>query len=174
MYCKDCGHRSDEVTEHCDNCGAKVKKVGTYEQAASHKIRWPVPVAAFVIGIITFAILPRFWFSSELETIGPTDKLRFLRALDHSDYRRGGQRGIRVERQTLIVIWDLRWNALPEAKQREIVRIVGHAWNVVGGQDTRFQIEGEDRSIAKYAGGNVRLDSDPDFSSENDNARGLP
>ena len=163
MYCKECGHRSDEVTEHCDNCGAKLKSAGAYERAANPKIRWPVPVAAFAIGILAFAILPRFLFRPELEMIGPTDKLRFLRALDHSDYQRVGQRGIRVERQTLIVIWDLRWNALPEAKQRQIIRIVGHAWNVVGGQDTRFQMEGEDRSIAKYATGSARLDSDPDF-----------
>jgi hypothetical protein len=173
MYCKECGHRSDESTEDCEQCGARLKTEGTFERARK-KVRWHVPITAVVIGLVAFGILPRLLFRPELETVGPTDKLRFLRALEHSDYRRVGQHGLRVEQQTLVVIWDLRWNALPETKQREIVRIVGHAWNVVGGQDTRFQIEGEDGSMARYDGGNVRLSSDSDFSSENRVTRSLP
>ena len=167
MYCKECGHRSNEVTEDCEKCGAKLKTAGTFEKAESPKVRWRVVAAALITGVIGFGMLPRFLFRPELETIGPTDKLRFLRAMEHSDYRRVGQHGLRLEGQNLIVIWDLRWNALPETKQREIVRVVGHAWSVVGGQDTRFQIEGEDASVAKYDNGSAHLNSDPEFSSEN-------
>ena len=167
MYCKECGHRSHDVTEDCEKCGARLKTEGTFEKAGSPKVRWRVVAAAFIIGVIGFGLLPRFLFRPELETIGPTDKLRFLRAMDHSDYHRVGQHGLRFEQQTLIVIWDFRWNALPETKQREIVRLVGRAWNVVGGQDTRFQLEGEDSAVAKYNNGSAHLNSDLDFSSEN-------
>ncbi|HLH30763.1 MAG TPA: hypothetical protein VKY31_06140 [Terriglobia bacterium] len=100
--------------------------------------------------MIAFYAVPRFFLQTDLETIGPTDKLRFLRAMDHSAYRRTGQRSIHVEGQTLVVVWDLRWNALPETKQQEIVRITGHAWHVVGGDNTRFEIEGDDNPVASY------------------------
>jgi hypothetical protein len=87
----------------------------------------------------------------------PTDKLRFLRAFQVSAYRRVGQREVRFEGQTLIVIWDLRWTALPESKQREIAGIVGRAWHIVGGTDTRFRIEGQDGDVASYANDEVHL-----------------
>jgi hypothetical protein len=168
MYCKECGHRSNEITNDCEKCGARLKTEGTFERVERPKVRWHVVVAAVIIGILGFGILPRFLFRPELETIGPTDKLRFLRALENSDYRRIGQHGLRLERQTLIVIWDLRWNALPEKKQREIIRLVGRAWDVVGGEDTQFEIEGEEGSVAKYATGSAQLNSDANFSAHND------
>ena len=96
---------------------------------------------------------------SEIELIEPTTKLRFLRALAHSDYRRIGQREFRVEGQTLLMTWDLRWNTLLETKQQEIVHNVGRAWQVVGGEDTRFLIEGEDNTVASYKKGEVHLSS---------------
>jgi hypothetical protein len=77
--------------------------------------------------------------------------------MERSAYRRVGQTGILVQGQTLIVIWDLRWNVLPESKQHEIVRIVGTAWHVVGGNDTGFRIEGEDKTVASFDKGEVRL-----------------
>jgi len=112
-----------------------------------------VPAIAAVVAILAFAVLPRFFFRSELDSIGPTDKLRFLRALDKSEYRRVGQRGFRLEGQTLVIIWDLRWKVLPEARQLQIVRIVGRAWHVVGGENTRFRIEGEETTVAEYKDG---------------------
>jgi len=116
-------------------------------------------VAASVIGISVFVLFPRVFLRTELESIGPTDKLRFLRALENSVYRRVGQRELRFDGQTLVVVWDLRWNALPESKQQDIVRIVGRAWQIVGGEDTRFRIEGEDDNVALYTKGEVHLGS---------------
>jgi hypothetical protein len=107
---------------------------------------------AVVIAISTFVVVPRFFLRSEFESIGPTDKLRFLRAMARSDYRRAGQREVHVEGQTLVVIWDLRWNVLLEPKQNEIVRIIGRAWKVVGGEDTQFRIEGDDTTVASFPG----------------------
>jgi hypothetical protein len=150
MYCKQCGHRSDEKTENCTKCGAKLTTEVEFATAAPKKIRWRLFVIAAAGAILAFFIVPRFFLNTDLETIGPTDKLRFLRAMDHSAYRRAGQRGIHIEGQTLTVIWDLRWNTLDEKKQQEIVRITGHAWQVVGGDKTRFEIEGEDQAVATY------------------------
>jgi len=84
--------------------------------------------------------------------------LRFLRALDHSEYRRIGQTGFRLDGETLVILWDLRWSTLMESKQREIVRIVGRAWSVVGGAETRFRIEGEDGTVASFVNGEVHLE----------------
>ena len=70
--------------------------------------------------------------------------------MEHSAYRRAGQGAIHADMQTLVVTWDLRWNTLPENKQKEILRIIGHAWQVVGGKDMRLQIEGEDTAAAAY------------------------
>ena len=72
-------------------------------------------------------------------------------------YKRVGQREFRLEGQTLVIIWDHRWQALPEDKQTEIVRIVGKAWHVVGGETTRFRIEGDDATVAEYKDGNAVL-----------------
>ncbi|HYR88296.1 MAG TPA: hypothetical protein VE422_29725 [Terriglobia bacterium] len=116
-------------------------------------------MAAPIVGVIVFVLFPRAFFRTELESIGPTDKLRFLRALENSEYRRVGQREIRIEGQSLLVVWDLRWNALPDSRQQEIVRIVGRAWQIVGGEDTRFRIEGEDDNVALYTKGKVHLGS---------------
>jgi hypothetical protein len=127
------------------------------EMPRQKKVRPHVFIAAVLIGIAVFVVLPRFFLRSELETIGPTDKLRFLRAVEKSEYRRVGQVSTRFEEQTLIVVWDLRWNTLPENKQREIVRIMGHAWSVVGGADTQFRIEGEDGAVASYKDGQIQL-----------------
>ena len=158
MYCKDCGHRTDQKSETCPKCGAKfaaaVEKLGP---DAKPRWRWHVVLAAAAIGVVVFVVAPRFFLRTELETIGPTDKLKFLRAIGRSDYRRVGQHEVRVEAQTLVVIWDLRWNTLPEPKQKEIVRIVGKAWQVVGGEDARFRIEGQDEIVASYAKGEVYL-----------------
>ncbi len=150
MYCKQCGHRGEEKTENCAKCGAKLTTEVAFTAAAPKKIHWRLFLITAVGAILAFFIVPRFFFSTDLETIGPTDKLRFLRAMDHSAYRRAGQRGIHIEGQTLIVVWDLRWNTLDEKKQQEIARITGHAWQVVGGDKTRFQIEGEDGAVATY------------------------
>jgi len=155
MYCKKCGHRSDQIGETCPKCGAKVATEVAIERAPQRKIRWGVFVAASLIGVVAFVVVPRFFFRPELENIGPTDKLKFLRAMENSQYRKVGQREIRLDQQTLVVIWDLRWNTLPEKRQQEIVRMVGHAWNVVGGHDTRFRIEGEDKDAAAYVDGKV-------------------
>ncbi len=157
MYCKQCGNRPDEKTETCPKCGAKFATVVELGPAEKPKWRWHVVIAAAAIGVAVFAVAPRVFLRTELETIGPTDKLKFLRALGRSDYRRVGQHEVRVDGQALIVIWDLRWNTLPETKQKEIVRIVGKAWQVVGGEDTRFRIEGQDQTVASYAKGEVYL-----------------
>src|SRR5688572_21658429 len=156
MYCKQCGHRSDEKTETCSKCGAKLSSEVAFTKSSKPRLRWHVPAIAAVAAIVVFAVIPRFFFRSEMETMGPTDKLRFLRALDRSEYKRVGQRGFRLEGQTLIVIWDLRWGTLPEAKQLEIVRIVGKAWAVVGGENTRFRIEGDDTTVGEYPDGEVK------------------
>jgi hypothetical protein len=103
-----------------------------------------------IAATLALYLAPRFFLQTDLETIGPTDKLRFLRAMAHSAYRRAGQQSIHVDGKTLVVVWALRWNTLPEAKQQEIVRITGKAWHVVGGENTRFQIEGDDNIVASY------------------------
>ena len=150
MYCKQCGHRSDEKTENCGKCGAKLASEVGITAVAPAKIRWKLFVFVGIAATIAFYAVPRVFLQTDLETIGPTDKLRFLRAMDHSAYRRAGQQSIHVEGQTLVVVWDLRWNTLPEAKQQEIVRITGKAWHVVGGENTQFRIEGEDNIVASY------------------------
>jgi hypothetical protein len=157
MYCKQCGHRFDQKVENCPKCNAKLTTEAEYTAEAPKKIRLRTFLLAAVIGVAAFAIVPRFLMRSELETIGPTDKLRFLRAIKESQYRKVGQQDIRIEDQTLVVVWDLRWNSLPENKQREIVRIVGHAWNVVGGKETKFRIEGEDQNVASFTNNEVLL-----------------
>jgi hypothetical protein len=149
-YCKQCGHRSDEKTESCSKCGAKLATAVAITPAAPAKVRWKLFVLVAMAAAVVFYIVPRFFLQTELETIGPTDKLRFLRAMEHSAYRRAGQESLQVDGQTLVVVWDLRWNTLPEAKQQEIVRITGKAWHVVGGENTRFQIEGEDNIVGSY------------------------
>jgi hypothetical protein len=159
MYCKLCGHRTDEKTETCSKCGASLSSAVELTTVTKRRFRWSVVVGAFIICVIVFGVVPRFFLRTELESIGPTDKLRFLRAVQNSEYRRVGQREIRLEGQTLIVVWDLRWNALPESKQQQIVRIVGKAWRTVGGEDTRFRIEGEDENVALYTKGEAYLGS---------------
>jgi hypothetical protein len=159
MYCKQCGHRTEEKTDTCLKCGAKLSTAVELGTAPKPKFRWRVVVAASIICVIVVVLFPRVFFRTELESIGPTDKLRFLRALENSAYRRVGQRELRFEGQTLVVVWDLRWNVLPESKQQDIVRIVGRAWQIVGGEDTRFRIEGEDDNVALYTKGEVHLGS---------------
>ena len=150
MYCKQCGHRTEEKTETCTKCGAKLSSAAVIEFAPKPKFRWHVVVAAIIIDVIAFVVVPRMFLRTDLESIGPTDKQRFLRAVQNSAYRRVGQSEIRFQEQTLIVVWDLRWNTLTESKQQEIVRIVGKAWRTVGGGDTEFRIEGEDETVAAY------------------------
>jgi hypothetical protein len=157
MYCKHCGHRSDEKTDTCTKCGVKLTSDVQLSNSPKRKLRWHVLVIAAVATIVVFVVLPRFLFKAEMESFGPTDKLRFLRALDRSQYKRFGQTGFRLEGQSLIVMWDLRWQALPEAKQLEIVRIEGKAWHVVGGDDTKFRIEGDDKIVAEYKDGQATL-----------------
>jgi len=159
MYCKQCGHRTEEKTETCLKCGAKLTSAVELGATPKPKLRWHVVAAAAILGVLAFVVFPRFFLRTELESIGPTDKLRLLRALQHSEYRKMGQHELRLEGQTLVVIWDLRWNILPENKQQEIVRLIGRAWQVVGGEDTRFRIEGEDNDAAVYTKGQVRLGS---------------
>lgn len=157
MYCKQCGHRSAERADNCPQCGVKLVTTIARGPAPKASLRWQVPAAAVILGVIVFVVFPRVFLRTELEPAGPTSKLRFLRALDRSEYRRAGQRGFRVEDQTLIVIWDLRWNTLPESRQQDIVRIVGRAWRAVGGGDTHFRVEGEDDNVASYTNGEVSL-----------------
>ncbi len=159
MYCKQCGHRSDEKMEMCAKCGAKLLSSEVeFVKSSKPRIRWYVPAIAAAVAIAAFAVLPRYLLQSEMESFGPTDKLRFLRALDKSEYKRAGQTGFRLEGQTLVVLWDLRWKVLPGAKQLQIVRIVGKAWQVVGGEDTRFRIEGEEMTVAEYKDGQVSIE----------------
>jgi hypothetical protein len=160
MYCKQCGHRServdtkpDETIDTCPKCGVKLTSGVEFTRAEKPRLRWHVPAIAAVAAIVAFIIVPKVFFRAEMDFSGPTDKLRFLRALDRSEYKRVGQREFRLEGQTLIVIWDLRWGTLPEAKQLEIVRIVGKAWAVVGGENTLFRIEGEDSTVGEYKDG---------------------
>jgi hypothetical protein len=160
MYCKQCGHRTDEKGETCPKCGAKFASAReSAAPAPKVKVRLHVPVATAIIGVILFVIVPRVFLRADPELIEPTTKLRFLRALIHSDNRRIGQRGVRVEGQTLLITWDLTWNTLLETKQQEIVHNIGRAWQVVGGGDTRVLIEGEDDIVASYAKGEVHLSS---------------
>jgi hypothetical protein len=153
MYCKQCGHRSDEKIDTCPKCGVKLTSGVEFTKAKTPKVRWHVLVISAATAVMLFILVPRVFFRAELDFSGPTDKLRFLRALDRSQYKRVGQREFRLEGQTLIVIWDLRWGTLPEVKQLEIVRIVGRAWSVVGGENTRFRIEGDDATVAEYRDG---------------------
>jgi hypothetical protein len=157
MYCKRCGHRSDQKTEKCQKCGAKLATEVAIDRAPRTTIRWKVLAGATLAAVVALVVVPRVFFKPELETIGPTDKLRFLRLLEKSPYRRAGQVELRLEQQTLVVIWDLRWNALPEAKQRDIVRMTGRAWTVVGGEKTEFRITGETKAVAEYRNGEVSL-----------------
>ena len=152
MYCKRCGYRSDEKIDLCSKCGSKLADEGplSLERPAAKKLHWGVFAVTAVIAVIAFFVVPRFFLTTDLETVGPTDKLKFLRAMEHSAYQRAGQGDIHVDMQTLVVTWDLRWNTLPENKQKEILRIIGHAWQVVGGKDMRLQIEGEDTAAAAY------------------------
>jgi hypothetical protein len=160
MYCKQCGHRTEEKGETCPKCGAKFAT--TRESAApapKAKVRLQVPAATAIIGVLLFVVVPRVFLRADPELIEPTTKLRFLRALTHSDNRRIGQRDVRVEGQTLLITWDLTWNTLLETKQQEIVHNIGRAWEVVGGEDTHVLIEGEDGIVASYAKGEIHLSS---------------
>ncbi len=157
MYCKHCGHRFEGKAETCPKCGAKLATAVELGPAAKSKPRWTVLAAAAIIGVIVFVVFPRVFLRTGLEPIGPTNKARFLRALGRSEYRGVGQREFRVEGQTLVVMWDLRWNTLPDSKQQDVIRIVGRAWEAVGGEDTRLQIEGEDNAVASYSKGEIHL-----------------
>src|SRR5436190_21242046 len=110
MYCKQCGHRTDEKSEDCPKCGAKFATAVETRASPKAKVRWQVPAAAATLGVIFFVVVPRYFFRPDTEFIEPTTKLRFLRALSHSDYRKIGQRDFHVDGQSLIISWDLRWN----------------------------------------------------------------
>ena len=139
MYCKQCGHRSEEKGETCPKCGVKFATArDSAAPVAKTKIRLRVPAATAIIGVILFVMVPRVFLRPDPELIEPTTRLRFLRALAHSDYRRIGQRDFRVDGQTLFITWDTRWNTMLETKEQEIVHNIGRAWQVVGGEDTRF------------------------------------
>ena len=157
MYCKQCGHRAEGKADKCPKCGAKLSSAVDLSPASKPKLRWGVFILAAVVSVVVFVGFPRIFLRPEFEPIGPTNKLRFLRALDHSEYRRIGQSEFRLEGQSLVLISDLRWNTLPESKQQEIVRIIGRAWTAVGGENTRFRVEGEDGIVASYANGLVHL-----------------
>jgi hypothetical protein len=158
MYCKQCGHRAEGTSsDTCPKCGAKLRTALDLGSAPKARVGWRLPVIAATLGLLVFVGLPRIFLRTDLEPIGPTDKLRFLRAFQRSEYRRVGQREVRVEGPELIVIWDLRWTTLPESKQQEIVRIVGKAWHTVGGEDTWFRIEGQDGNVASYTNQEVHL-----------------
>src|SRR5262245_2944292 len=143
MYCKQCGHRTEEKTEKCPKCGRKFATAVDLGPPPKRKLSWRIVVIPVVISVIAFVVVPRVFLRTELESIGPTDKVRFRRAMGRSEYRGVGQREILVEGQTLIVVWDLRWNTLGERKKEEIVHNIGKAWEVVGGEETRFRIEGQ-------------------------------
>jgi hypothetical protein len=157
MYCKQCGHRSDEKADTCPKCSAKLTSEVEYTRPVKAKVRWHVLAIAAAVAIVVFVAVPKIFLRTEMEYSGPTDKLRFLRALERSQYKRVGQREFRLDGQTLIVIWDLRWQTLPETQQLQIVRIVGKAWHVVGGETTRFRIEGDDAIVAEYENGEASL-----------------
>jgi hypothetical protein len=157
MYCKACGHRGEGRAEFCPKCGTVLSASFELVPAGKSKLRWRIPVLATVLSLVVFVGLPRMLLQTDLESSGPTDKLRFLRAFQQSAYRRIGQREVRFSGQTLVVIWDLRWMALEESKQQEIVGIVGRAWHIVGGADTVFRIEGLDGDVASYANDEVHL-----------------
>src|SRR5579884_3209832 len=159
MYCKTCGHRTEAKLDVCPKCGAHLVSAVVVGPVEKPRVRWHVLVLATALSAIAFIALPRLFLRTEFDPIGPTSKLRFLRALEHTEYRRIGQREFRVDGQTLILIWDLRWNSLPESKQRDILRIIGRAWTLAGGEDTRLRIEGEDAVVASYLNGEAHLES---------------
>src|SRR6266446_1488281 len=113
MYCKHCGHRTEEKPDNCSKCGAPLSTAVELRTTPKPRFRWRVVVAASITSVIVFVLFPQAFFRTPLESIGPTEKLRFLRALENSEYRRVGQQEFRIE-QTLVMVWDLRWNALPE------------------------------------------------------------
>ena len=166
MYCKKCGHKDDSRIDpktggaqfRCPQCGALILTTSEITKPADNaKFRWKVPIVTAIISITAFVVIPRVFFPPNLETLGPTNKLKFLRVLDHSEYKRMGQTGFRVDEQTLIVTWDERWNTLDEAKQQNIVRIVGRGWQTAGGEQAKFRLtEGEDE-VASYEKGEVKL-----------------
>ena len=157
MYCKSCGHRWVERKDVCPKCGVKQTSELEWTAPAKKKVRWQVLVLAALAGVALFAIVPRFVLQSEFEVIGPTDKVKLLQALGRSPYRRNGQRGFRIDREELFVVWDLRWNTLETKKQEEIVRAIGHAWEVVVGGPTRFEIDGLDGVVAEYRKGTTTV-----------------
>src|SRR2546421_7305208 len=105
MYCKHCGHRSAEKTDVWAKCGPKISPDLELSPPEKPRLRWQIIATTAVLAIFVFAIIPRVFLRTDIETIGPTDKLRFLRAMERSEYRRIGQRGILAEGQTLIVVW---------------------------------------------------------------------
>ena len=157
MYCKLCGHSGEGKADACPKCGAKLGASFEIPAPRKAKFRWRLPLIATIFSVVAFIGVPRVFLRTDMEPTGPTDKLRFLRAFQKSEYRRIGQREVQFRGQSLIVIWDLRWMALAESKQKEIVGIVGRAWHIVGGEDTKFQIEGLDGDVASYANDQVRL-----------------
>ncbi|HEX4997747.1 MAG TPA: hypothetical protein VFY29_05955 [Terriglobia bacterium] len=159
MYCKGCGHRTRQQTGICPQCGASLKAALDVSGGNRRRVRWQAIVLNAIAAIILFGIVPQYLFRSEFEQIGPTDKLRFLRALRHSEYRRSGQLDFHMNGKTLVVTWDLQWETMPSSRQAEIVRIIGRAWNVVGGEKAEFQVEGTDSLAATYQDGEIFLQS---------------
>lgn len=106
---------------------------------------------------LILVVVNSYVLQSELQRIGPTDKVKFLRVLGRSEYRKLGQREFRIDQNTLIVVWDLRWSKLPDKKQDEAISLVGRAWSVVGGGSTEFQIEETDTKVADYVDGKAVL-----------------
>jgi hypothetical protein len=159
MYCKECGHRTQESRNACPRCGSRLKSNADYGASAKPRVRWQTLALGAAAAILMSVVVPRVFFLSELESIGPTEKLRFLRALKNSQYRRVGQGDFFVEGETLTVMWDLRWQALPENKQKDIVRIIGRAWHVVGGDTTQVRIEGDETLVAVYRDGAPHLET---------------
>src|SRR5438132_712294 len=136
MYCKQCGHRGPGKPLRCPKCDAVILSTVALTPTEKPRVRTTVPFLTIVIGIIVFVGLPKIFLRPELEPIGPTSKVRFLRALDHSQYRQIGLHACHVDAQTLELTWDQRWGTLAESKQQEIVRNVGRAWKLAGGEDT--------------------------------------
>jgi len=157
MYCKGCGFQKPGTSELCPRCGEKLTGTAQLTAASPRKIRFHVLILASGLALLAFYLVPRLLIRSELQFAGPTAKLRFLRALERSQYKRVGQKEFRLHDQTLVVIWDLRWTTLSDGKQKEIAGIVGKAWHAVGGQDTIFRVEGSDGAVATWHDNVVEL-----------------
>src|SRR6267142_2276503 len=98
MYCKQCGHRTEEKTDTCLKCGAKLSTALELGTTPRRKFRWRVVVAAPIVGVIVFVLFPRAFFRTELEFLGPTQQPRLFPVLPYSEFLRVAHREVQADR----------------------------------------------------------------------------